>query len=135
MSRKEMVYTGDITLEVLANGDMDGYRWAVVSHGSHPSAYVAPPPGHPATKMYRNFKWTGLNCVKVHGGITYAKFGLWDVDPKGTLFWLGWDYSHGSDFVDCGKGLTWGTKKYTVADLLVDIEAAVLQLKAMQGVQ
>lgn len=131
---KEMVYAGKTAFEVLGQGDVDGYTWAVVSHGAHPSVYVAPPEGHPATGLYRNFRWTSLDLtLNVHGGITYARFGLFEVDPKGARFWLGWDYNHGADFANFGNGVSWGKRKYSAEELRADAEDAIRQLKKLEG--
>lgn len=130
---KEMEYTGKMAVDVLGQGEIDGYGWAIISHGTHPCAYVSPPEEHPAAKMYRNFRWTSLDLTtKVHGGITYAKFGLLDVDPKGKRFWLGWDYAHHGDYVDYGVLPPWPGKKWTTKEIFAQVEESIRELKKVK---
>ena len=62
----EMVYSNRRITEVLLEGEYLGYKWVIISYGTHPCAYV---------KLPKNSKLIPLDegiPVACHGGITYT---------------------------------------------------------------
>lgn len=124
---KDMVYKPNREIDVLDDGVFDGFHYCIVSHGTHPCAYVELPAGH---------KWYGAgysgemeDTVDCHGGITYTDYGLLPKDNENhkSGFWIGWDYAHcydhaGYDQDDDGK-------KWTTAEILEEVKNVIRQLK------
>lgn len=130
---KEMEYTGHRCVDVLGHGEIDGYKWAILSYGTNPCAYVSPPEDHPAVKLYHSFRKTGFDhAIKVHGGVTFAEYGLHEVDPDGKRFWLGWDYAHYDDYVLFDPMPPLPGKKWTVNEIFSEVEQAIGDLKKMK---
>lgn len=50
MKFKRMKYTKETQYRILASGHYQGYKYMIVSHGTHPTAYVRIPEGHPYYK-------------------------------------------------------------------------------------
>lgn len=62
----EMIYSNKHITEVLLEGEYLGYKWVIISYGTHPCAYV---------KLPKNSKLISLGGevpVSCHGGITYT---------------------------------------------------------------
>lgn len=77
----------------LARGKYEGYPFIVLSLGTHPTAYVCLPKGHPYFGKDYDFP-----DIDVHGGFTYANNEV----AKSTIkdrWWLGWDYAHVGDYM------------------------------------
>lgn len=93
--KKEMVYQKDRKVEVLFKGTYKGYDFYVLSLGTHPTAYVKIPNGHPYFgKSYWNID---INC---HGGLTYSENHLYiDKNTKIEGWFIGWDYAHWGDYI------------------------------------
>ncbi len=101
-----MKYTKESLFILLAYGDYKGYQYAIISHGTHPTAYVRIPQGHPYFK-----KDTSEIELYVHGGFTYSGKAIWEEDNN---YWIGWDYAHAGDFLPFlpgDKGKKWTTRK------------------------
>lgn len=76
----------------------DGFECAIFEHlmafMDYYTAYIGVPEEHVAVTVgASNYERLPLN---VHGGITYSRNYLSDVDPDGEkeVFWIGWDYAH-----------------------------------------
>lgn len=101
MKAKEMEY-GAPKEEILLDGMYKGTRYVILSHGTHPTAYVA-----------TGKKIINTNDYCVHGGVTFTGktpgIAKTISCPKdGT--WIGWDYSHpGDQFAECIPGKRWTT--------------------------
>lgn len=120
---KEMIYTGTSTREILADEMIDGFRAVVMSLGSHPTAYVMIPDGHP--RLVRGFNALDIS---VHGGVTYCEKGLPVVDEAGRHLWLGWDYAHWNDYQKCGRYIYKG-RKHTTQEILEEAKSVIRQLQ------
>ena len=97
MNFKPMEYKAKGSFDVLADDTYKGYRFLIVSYGTHPCAYVVlPETSKFYGKDYENEIFDELN-LHVHGWLTYSGRGL-----KGLLgkkaYLIGWDYAHDSDF-------------------------------------
>lgn len=126
---KEMVYQPSLKeREILDSGEYNGYKYYIVSLGTHPCAYVEVPEGHICYgKCYDDAYSLDID---VHGGITFGDFGLKGVSDK---FLLGWDYNHYDDyyftmlpFWNGYKGKRWTTK-----EMLEDVKSVINRLREM----
>lgn len=112
---KEMVYVDSPrealrSKELLGKGEYKGYKWYILSLGSHPVVYVEiPKDNYYYGKHYMKYK-----DLHVHGGITYSERSLHL--PNETLFswFIGWDYAHYLDYcslLPLDEGKKWTTKE------------------------
>lgn len=119
----EMVYSNKHITEVLLEGEHLGYKWVIVSYGTHPCAYV---------KLPKNSKLISLGeevPVSCHGGITYTSSkGLpqLKVAKKNEGFYIGWDYAHAGDQIGL-KQFEWD-KRWTVAEIQEEVYEVIEQL-------
>ena len=120
----EMVYSNRRITEVLLEGEYLGYKWVIVSYGTHPCAYV---------KLPKNSKLIPLDegiPVACHGGITYTSSkGLPQLKTaeKNEGCYIGWDYAHYGD--QCGlNSLELGDKRWTVNEIQAEIRDVIIQL-------
>ena len=125
---KEMVYQKTPIREVLDCGTIDGYAYAILSLGTHPTAYVNVPAGHPAYKKDYN-----KIDMDVHGGLTYGS-SILRTSKTDSLdgWWLGWDYAHYTDYSGCFPS-EWDQKRWTTEEIMEDVKTAVAQLKEMEA--
>ena len=110
---------------ILDEGELQGYKYMVVSYGSHPCAYVQVPEGHP----FHGKHYDKIN-ICCHGGLTFS--GSFHRHPSRFLverdgYWIGWDYAHHGDF-SAFPGVHLDGHKYTVAEIHGDIALVVGQL-------
>ncbi len=92
---KQMQYSKERTCIILDKGIRKGFRWCIVSYGTHPCAYVGIPIRH---KFYR--KDYDKILVDCHCGLTFAKKDLqFNPIALGSIWWIGWDYAHSSDYM------------------------------------
>lgn len=121
---KEMIYSNNHTIvEILHSGDINGYKFAIVSFGVHPAAYVQVPESHP---WYHDVDIDGF--VFCHGGISFHQ----DLNEPNVLgldpgWWIGWDYAHVTDYIDM-PFMTFGKKKWTTTEMLNDVQLVIQQL-------
>ena len=116
--------------KVLENSEYNGYKFWIISYGSHPCAYVELNKEHPY--------YGKCNCdaydldINVHGGITYGNYGLGST-VSNEHFILGWDYNHFNDYNynDEKYGLTSG-KKWTTEEIFEDVKNVINQLREME---
>ena len=120
---KEMVYEKSKKPEVLDSGEYKGHKFAIISLGSHPTAYVENKMGIIDDDDSR------LNDVRVHGGFTYCDTGYWDEDSKQTS-WLGWDYAHYGDYI---YGNTLSGKQWTTVEIYTEVKSVIDQLIAVEN--
>ena len=123
---KEMIYGRRKKPEVLYHGKYKDHKFAILSLGSHPTAYIE-------NKMgiidYDDFR---INDVWVHGGFTYCDIGYWNDESKKSS-WLGWDYAHFNDYYYTNPpldGKQWTTEEIYdevkwVIDHIIEIENTV----------
>lgn len=133
----EMVYKTERTeAEYLETGEIDGYKFAAVSYGTHPCCYVQLPTYH---RLYGKLNEEDIE-LDVHGGITYARYNQdFDFFDRGKHV-IGWDYAHLNDYMGFYKNTdtpafyrTKELKKWTLKELLQHIEYAIEQLKGMNN--
>ncbi len=123
------IYRGDLGEDVvLDTGTLDGYRYAIISLGSHPCAYVEIPEGHPYRQACPE------NSIRCHGGITYSRayappaLGL----KEKKSFWLGWDYAHFGDYMVLPGYISHG-KRYSLEEIQQDVRDVIAQLRASES--
>lgn len=124
---KEMIYKESPFRykEVLAEGIYKGYKYAIVSLGRYPVAYV---------KAILPAKV--LAAIEVHGGITYTGRCHWgeSIAYNGNSncgedlnsLWIGWDYAHPDDFVS--DSIFSEGKKWTTVEVFDDVKNVIEQL-------
>ena len=120
---KEMVYRNRKNPEVLYSGEYKGHKFAILSLGSHPTAYVE---NKMAITDYCDCR---LDNVEVHGGFTYCGKGHWDEESKKTS-WLGWDYAHCDDYQYLDT--PWAGKQWTTAEIYDEVKSVIDQIIAVE---
>ena len=124
---EEMIYCEPLEeRKILDSGEYEGYKYYIVSLGTHPCAYVEIPKGH---KYHGKVDEDAYDLdVDVHGGITFGDFGLKGVSRH---YMIGWDYMHWQDyfftkyaFEPVSKG-----KKWTTEEILEDVKSVIHQVK------
>lgn len=117
---KEMKYEKDRKLEVLQDKKCKGYRYIILSLGTHPTAYIEIPKGH---------HLCGWDCddidIDVHGGLTYARHELMGIDSEN--WYIGWDYAHAGDYYGA-YGFTRNDKKWTTKEIENECRDAINEL-------
>jgi hypothetical protein len=118
---KKMVYTNKFTrrpAKVLAREHYLGYDFLILSFGTHPTAYVRLPFGHPCIK--EKLDDIEIDC---HGCLTFIGVPTQVEDPLG--FWIGWDYAHWNDrFLGNPNGKSWTTE-----EIFEEVKNVIEQLK------
>jgi len=115
---KQIVYSNHRKLEVVDEGEYRGVKYAILNHGTHPTAYVENIICLTDDKpLYSN--------IDVHGGFTYCDLPYWK-DEKDAVY-LGWDYAH---YGDCmGYDSIWRDgKKWTYEEILAEVHSVIDQL-------
>lgn len=116
---KEMVYEKRKKPEVLYSCEYKGHKFAIISLGSHPTAYIE---NKMAITDYCDCR---LDNVKVHGGFTYCDNGYWDEESKKTS-WLGWDYAHWGDYYYTDP--FYPGKQWTTAEIYTEVKSVIDQI-------
>lgn len=113
----EMVYKRATCPEVLHHGEYKGYRFFIVSYGTHPCAYVE------NKKGYHDYGCDELLNIEVHGGITY-------VGKKCGVSCIGWDYAHAGDYMSCCEHIESmrNEKKWTTEEIYNEVKDVIDQL-------
>lgn len=130
--KKEMIYQKDGKVELLFKATYKGYNFYILNLGTHPTAYVNIPAGHP---YY--FKHYDDIDIDVHGGLTYSENFLYiDKNTKIEGFFIGWDYAHWGDYFGyfindeiLGKGND-KAKKWTTDEIIQECLDAIEQLES-----
>lgn len=87
-----MVYSSRRSFGILAYDTYKGYEYLVISHGTHPCAYIR------ADKLTeKQIDYINENC---HGGITFRKQSMGNNIKNVEGEWIGWDYAHHMDYTD-----------------------------------
>lgn len=125
MMFKEMVYSPDrIQPERIADGEYKGFKYYVLSLGTHPCAYV----DVTETKLngchYDNIE---IDC---HGGLTYSNSGLATVEKEG--WFIGWDYAHYADYAGYEAKFPYelrsNGKKWTTEEMVNECKVVIDQI-------
>ena len=121
---KEMKYSKERKIEVLATGYCFGLLYYILNLGTHPTAYIKIPGSINIDK----------DKLDVHGGITYSKNHLWisenqKIDGK----FIGWDYGHYGDYAGyeeiLPKEIRTGGKKWTTTEIYKEVREVCYQIK------
>ena len=114
----------DITVkkpERVADGLYRGFRFYILTMGSHPCAYI--------DVGNSEFLAGGINC---HGGITYESTELATVPEKS--YFIGWDYAHYNDFLAFNDRLAkefgepYRAHKYTLTEIVKECANVIDQI-------
>lgn len=119
----KIYYRSIISPKVILKGTYNGYRYYIVSMGSHPCVYILLPKGH---ELYGLNEWNDCD-LKCHGGITYSRNYLLDEDI-GDDWVIGMDYAHVDDYLSYENVLLEGDEfghKYTMDELMEDVKITI----------
>ena len=126
---KEMVYQVDHKREVLYDGVYEGHKFAILSLGTHPTAYVE-------CKLEDCYSCEDerLDDIKVHGGFTYFDKTRWG-EPD-DIYYLGWDYAHYMDYagyeeiypLECRTN----GRKWTTKEIFEEVKSVIEQLTKVE---
>ena len=125
----EMIYQDRLKEPiVLANGQYKYYTYWILSLGSHPTAYVEVPRGHPL--WFRDYDFSS-DYIDVHGGLTYSKNYLHGCN---TGEWtVGWDYAHFDDAYYSSLMPEYG-RRWSVREIFEDVKSVIDQLVELKRV-
>lgn len=125
----EMEYKNEWRVEVLANGQYKGYNYWILSLGTHPTAYVEVPRGHPY--WFKNYNDIPV-CV--HGGLSYSRNYLSDLNSGEWT--IGWDYMHFGDYVgymsEIEKEFYGELKKWSRREIFDEVRSVINQLRELE---
>lgn len=115
--------------QVKYKGNYKGYKYVIVSYGSHPCAYVKVPSNSHICTM----SWNSVEeSIAVHGGITFhgnlLHVGIGSLDDH----YMGWDYAHCGDYFLCNSYLSNGKQWELdeVKDNCIDVVKQLIKLEA-----
>lgn len=121
---EQMNYTKERLCRVLHKGEFKGFKFAIVSYGTHPCCYVFLPKEH---KYYgKSYDEIDIDC---HGGLTYSDNEL-IFNPLINDDWvIGWDYAHYNDYMGYyGSDSFENSKKWTTEELFEEVKQVIEQL-------
>lgn len=121
---EQMNYTKERLCKVLHKGEFKGFKFAIVSYGTHPCCYVFLPKEH---KYYgKSYDEIDIDC---HGGLTYSDNEL-IFNPLVNDDWvIGWDYAHYNDYMGYyGSDSFENSKKWTTKELFEEVKQVIEQL-------
>lgn len=129
---KEMIYGYDRKKEILYKGEYHGRKFAIVSMGIHPNAYV-----ELKEKEVQKSKSYDDYDLDVHGGFTYLGNAHWDEEDK--LTYIGWDYAHYGDFSGVylqDKDYYWRNsgKEWTTQEIFEEVKSVIEQFEKAEWV-
>ena len=132
---KEMVYTKQRCPHgeeiILYNGVKDGYRFCILSYGTHPCAYVRVPEKHCC--FGKDYMRLDIVC---HGGLTYSRNYFPACKESENEWWIGWDYAHCNDYMGYYGGdencLEHNSKKWSTEEIYSEVCNVIRQLKEME---
>ena len=107
---------------VIKCGSYKGYDYAILSMGTHPTAYVRIPEGH----KYFDKHYDDVD-IEVHGGLTYSAGSVKHINKRGS--WVGWDYNHYDDYST--SDITDSGHKWTEIEVMEHVKSAINQLKGV----
>lgn len=129
---RKMIYGKERLCVVLDKGTYKGYKYAIVSYGTHPCCYVFIPKGHRFYKQ--SYEKIDIDC---HGGLTFSSNDLIFNPIENNNDWvIGWDYAHYDDYMgyyefDCLKDCESfsHSKKWTTEELLDEVKSVINQIR------
>lgn len=120
---------------ILHKGEINGYKFKIISLGTHPVAYVCIPKDHPARgKHYDKIQ------IECHGGLTFSNSGKNYVADSKNEWWIGWDYHHYNDYSGIYSNFeSWPLHylqsiKYSTEIILAEVEDVIEQLEVLYNV-
>ena len=121
---KEMKYSKERKIEVLATGYCFGLLYYILNLGTYPTAYIKMPGSINIDK----------DKLDVHGGITYSENHLWiSENQKTDGEFIGWDYAHYGDYAGYEeifpKEIRTGGKKWTTTEIYKEVREVCYQIK------
>jgi len=127
-NKNEMNYQKERTCFILDKGIYKGFKYSIVSYGTHPCCYVFIPENH---------KYYGVNYddidIECHGGLTYSNYDLCFNPVKNDEWVIGWDYAHWGDYMgyyEIIKSVNHEQdKKWTIQELYDDVKSVIEQLQ------
>ena len=123
MNFKPMEYKAKGSFDVLADDTYKGYRFLIVSYGTHPCAYVVlPKTSKFYGKNYENEIFDDLN-FHVHGGLTYSEWGLKRLWGE-KAYLIGWDYVHPGDYYEYSLTL-FLEKKWSTEEIFEEVKEVI----------
>lgn len=128
---KPMEYKKLKHIEVLASGQFLGYKFAIVSHGSHPCAYVC---AHTHYTHYSDAPGCGVHYGFTYGSDEFGNTAYWDPDDL-SHDWLGWDYIHFDDYAYYNDEYQYEGKQWTTEEIYEEVLSAIVNLKEAEDAQ
>lgn len=127
---KEMIYSSKREKQILYEGLYENRKFAILSLGTHPTAYVEVRNGEPL-----NYNAEYYDQIKVHGGLTFSDHSYWD--DEDNSFYVGWDYAHYMDYagyeMDFPKDLRTDGKRWTTEEIFEEVKSVIEQLNTLRG--
>ncbi len=144
MIKKEMIYFYDEEAftqprELLAEGEIDGYEYIIISCGLYPMVYVKLGKASAIQELalLRNEFYVLDNIHDFHGGVTSVTEYL-DAGEREFRVgnYIGWRYNTDNDFI-AGKYFEnhANGKKWTTAELVEEAKAAVKAIKDYENAE
>ena len=126
---KQPSYVATRCNKELLRGEYRGYEYHILDLGTHPTAYVKIPEGHPLYKKdWMDWKHPVAYEIEVHGGITYSRDYLYCKGTNLDGWWIGWDYAHWGDYAgDDSELMNLLTKRWTTEEILTDVTSVIDQ--------
>ena len=123
---------------VLVDDVYEGYRYIILTLGTHPCAYIVLPNGH----LFYGLDYYEIMDygVYAHGGLTYSRDYLGrnqGIVSKDDGVWvIGWDYNHLDDWsglfsLSVNMGL--GNRRYSVGEIRCDVLDVINQIVCVCG--
>ena len=128
---KEMIYGYDREKEILYKGEYRGRKFAIVSMGIHPNAYV-----ELKEKEVQKSKSYDDYDLDVHGGFTYLGNAHWDEEDK--LTYIGWDYAHYGDYSGLWEEfhpINFYARKWTTEEIFREVKNVIEQFKKAKWIK
>lgn len=129
---EKMIYKKDREIKILLSGQYRGRKFAILSLGVHPTAYVELK--EEEFQMSENYDNYDLD---VHGGFTYIGEAYWDKQDNSK--YIGWDYAHLGDF--SGVFLIrddnyWNTddKQWTTEEIFKEVISVIEQFEIAEWI-
>lgn len=121
----------DFKRDLLGTGEYKGYKFYILSLGSHPTAYVELPKTH---RLYNEhyIESYAYDDIDVHGGIIYTEDRLILPNEELKGWFVGWDYNHYNDYNSIYN--TRG-KRWTTSEIYEDVKKVIEQLGSVSNEQ
>lgn len=122
----DKIYNNQLTGKLIGCGKHIGFKYYIVTFGTHPCAYVMI---HPGNDLY-GVDYTYINGIACHGGLTYSDNFVQLKNMKLVGGWfIGWDYAHAGYFVKCTPfSEEIGGKKWTIDEIKMECKNVIDQI-------